>query len=214
MTADGPIVLFGGSFDPPTRAHVELPPLVAAALGASRLVYVPAAVSPHKTESPPTPAAHRLAMLRLALPDGAEIDTRELDREGPSFAIDTLESFRVDTDGSRQLRLLIGTDQAMAFHRWHRWRDILDVASPAVMVRGDDDVDHVLAAIESNQGAGSATRWREWIVNLPRMGQSSTDVRARVESGPLVDGDVHPLVAAYIKTHHLYRGCECGNVET
>ncbi|MCP4839467.1 MAG: nicotinate (nicotinamide) nucleotide adenylyltransferase [Planctomycetes bacterium] len=214
MTEHGPVVVFGGSFDPPTRAHVELPPLAAAALGASRLLYVPAAISPHKTETPPTPADHRVAMLRLVLPEGAEIDTRELDRGGPSFAIETLESIQSELGDSSDIRLLIGTDQAAVFHRWHRWQDILGVAAPAVMVRGDDGVEQLLTEIELQQGSGAANRWRAWILNLPRMTHSSTRVRAGIESDSLMDDDVHPSVAAYIEAHDLYRGCGCGDVDT
>ena len=66
LTPDGPVVLFGGSFDPPTLAHITLASLAAEALSASRLVYVLAAVSPHKLNQPPASDDDRLAMLRLA----------------------------------------------------------------------------------------------------------------------------------------------------
>ncbi len=199
LTADGAVLVFGGTFDPPTLAHVALPPLAAEAIGASRLLYVPAAISPHKTDTPPTSATHRIAMLRLALAevDGAEIDTRELDRGGVSRTIDTLESLRGEIDASIPLRLLIGTDQVRAFDRWYRWEDILRIAEPIVMVRGDDDASEVLAGIGS-----AAAQWNGRLLSLPRMDQSST--RARGTSGCMRD-DVPPPVADYIETHGLYR---------
>jgi nicotinate-nucleotide adenylyltransferase len=206
MTPGGPVVVFGGSFDPPTRAHAVLPPLAAAKLGASRLLYVPAAISPHKTQTPPTPAAERLAMLRIMLPQCAEVDTRELERGGPSFTVETLESLRSELCPSLALRLLIGTDQAAVFHRWHRWRDILKLAHPAVMCRGDEEVGPLLSSIDANQGAGASRRWRGWMLDLPRMEQSSTRVRTGVQSGTLSEEDLSPAVADYIRSHDLYRG--------
>lgn len=204
LSADGPVVIFGGSFDPPTRAHTTLPPLAAKSIGASRLVYVPAAVSPHKTDIPPTAADHRLAMLQLALDgcSGAEIDRREIDRGGVSRTIDTLEIFRREIDQSIEIRLLIGTDQMRAFDRWHRWQDILQVAAPLVMVRGDDDVDAVFAAISHRHGSKAATAWADRIVTLPRMNESST--RARASSASLRD-DVDPSVSQYITDNGLYQ---------
>lgn len=204
LTSSGPVVIFGGSFDPPTRAHTTLPPLAAESIGASRLVYVPAAMSPHKTDTPPTPAGHRLAMLHLALAacPVAEVDQREIDRGGVSRTIDTLELFRSEIDPSIDLRLLIGTDQMQAFDRWHRWQDILEVAPPLVMARGNDDVDALIGTISRVHGPEAATAWTDRIVTLPRMNQSST--RARASSAALRD-DVDPSVSQYITENGLYR---------
>lgn len=204
LTPGGPVVVFGGTFDPPTSAHVTLPPLAAQALSASRLIYVPASMSPHKADSPPTSPAHRLAMLRLILPSGAEIDTRELDRGGISFMIDTIRSMIADLGPHVDLRLLIGTDQMASFHRWQSADELMALAPPAVMVRGEDDVEGVLAAIEVRGGAEVAEAWRNRLLDLPHMGQSSTRARAHVQSGSSLEGDVPGAVAEYIASHHLY----------
>jgi len=205
---DGPIVLFGGSFDPPTLAHTQLPPIAAEILGASRLVYIPAAISPHKTDRPPTNASDRVAMLRLAIahcPE-AELDLRELDRPAPSYAIDTLTQWRTDVGPDVPIRLLIGTDQAHAFHRWHRWQDILALASPAVLVRSDDDVEDVLRDIAAGQGHDAISQWRSWMVNTPRMPQQSTLTRSLAKLGESLDQCVSHDVGTYIREHALYRG--------
>ena len=203
LTPGGPVLVFGGSFDPPTLAHSTLPPLAAESIGASRLVYVPAAVSPHKTDAPPTALEHRLAMLRLAVADidGVEIDTREIDRGGVSRTIDTLESLRSEIDAAIGMRLLIGTDQVRAFDRWYRWEDILCVAEPLVMIRGDDDAAELLAEIADIHGEDAAACWSARLLSLPRMDQSSTRVRA---SGTGFGDDVPDGVTAYIEAHDLY----------
>ena len=82
------LLLYGGSFDPPHRAHIELPLRIRRQLGAEAVAYIPAALSPLKSDRKPTPAHHRLAMLSLALAgrDDAVIFTDEIDRAGTGRA--------------------------------------------------------------------------------------------------------------------------------
>ena len=137
MSSTAPIVLFGGTFDPPTRAHAELAPQAAAAVEASLLVYVPAGISPHKLDTPPTDSAHRLSMLHLVVDgiDGAVIRDLEVHRDGPSYSIDTVRTLRSEFPEGTPLRLLIGDDQAIAFHAWRDWADLIELAEPLVLPR-------------------------------------------------------------------------------
>src|SRR5690606_34942815 len=105
------LIIFGGSFDPPHRGHVELPQLVRAKLHADTVVYVPVGIPPHKDHAL-TPAADRLAMLQLALQgvEHARIDTAEIDRAvsgRPTYTVDTLEALKRKLPGT-EMRLLIG----------------------------------------------------------------------------------------------------------
>jgi len=192
-------LVFGGSFDPPTLAHVLLPKLAMEHMGAERVRFVLAATSPHKIDSPPIVATHRLAMLKLVIADArwACIDTRELDRNGPSYMIETLESLHMESPTQR--RLLIGSDQATVFHRWHRWTDIIDFATPLVLMRDQDDIDTMLAYIEHHQGPGASEQWREWVLDLARRPDSSTHVREHRALDQVTDA-----VSTYIRQHELY----------
>ena len=144
-------------------------------------------------------------MLRLSVPEGAEIDTQELDREGVSYMIDTLESLRADISSRIAMRLLIGTDQAVAFHRWHRWQDILAIAQPVVMRRGSQDIELLLRDIDLAQGSGQGDQWRKWMLDLPQMSQSSTAARDQVAASSGASRDVLPSVAEYIAAKGLYQ---------
>ncbi len=144
---------------------------------------------------------HRPRSFLEQIADGAEIDTRELDRGGVSRTVDTLESLRREIEASVPIRLLIGTDQVSVFDQWHRWEDILQIAEPVVMVRGDDDVAPLLVSLSETQGGEWAAQWSDRLLTLPRMDQSST--RARSSTATL-RSEVPDSVADYIEANGLY----------
>lgn len=200
------VLVFGGTFDPPHAAHSALPPLAARRLECRRLIYVPAAINPLKTDLEPAPTAHRLAMLRLAVAGvpGAEISTIELDRPGPSYMVDTLEALRGDLGESAATFLLMGSDQALDFHRWKQWPRILELATPAVMVRPPLDDDSYRQALGRAYAADEAARWLGWTVDVPAMAVCATDVRRRLAAGERTEDLLLPAVREYIRAHRLY----------
>ena len=98
--SDGALGILGGTFDPVHHGHLRSAVEVREQLGLSEVRLVPAARPPHRDE-PSASAAHRLAMLELALSgtSGLRTDDRELRREGPSWMVDTLASFRAEAPG-------------------------------------------------------------------------------------------------------------------
>ena len=201
------VLIFGGTFDPPHRAHVELPQAAARELGCERIIYIPAAINPLKAspdQPSPTPAHHRLAMLRLAL-DGvpnAEISTIELDRAGPSYTIDTLRGLHATASSAF---LLIGADQALDFHRWKDWREILNLATPAMMLRPPWTRSTFQAALRERYDAEEASQWQTRALStLPIVDVSATEIRKRMAAGSTLNGLVDPRVEAYIRKNRLY----------
>lgn len=204
------VLIFGGTFDPPHRAHIELPQHAARELGCDRIIYIPAAINPLKITAggpPPTPAEHRLEMLRLALADVANVDisTIELERTGPSYTIDTLRELGADaTTGA--MHLLIGADQALDFHRWKDWREILKLATPAVMLRAPWTDATFAKALRQRYDADETRQWEERSLKcLPMVDVSATEIRRRITDGESTDGLIDPRVAAYVRDHGLYR---------
>lgn len=129
------IGVFGGSFDPPHAAHLALAKAAVEQLKLDGLRVIPTGDAWHKSR-PLSPAVDRLAMCELAfagLP-GVRVDDRELRRSGPSYTIDTLEALRAELPNC-ELFLLIGGDQWASFSSWHRWQDILELASLTVVER-------------------------------------------------------------------------------
>jgi nicotinate-nucleotide adenylyltransferase len=129
-----PLALFGGTFDPVHLGHLSVA-WEAAELLDAEVRLLPASIPPHR-QPPIASAAQRVAILRAALRDQSRLslDTRELDREGPSFTVDTLTGLRAE-QGARPLVLLIGADAFANLATWNRWRDLFDVAHIGVLSR-------------------------------------------------------------------------------
>jgi nicotinate-nucleotide adenylyltransferase len=209
------LVLFGGTFDPPHRAHTELGSRARdLAAPGTWLLFVPAARSPFK-EAPPTPDEHRVAMLRLAIAslDRAAIWTDELDRAAsgePSYFVDTARRARQSRTDARLL-FIIGSDQAAEFHRWREPREILSLASPIVVPRAPLTSAEDLAAALRATGAWTQdeiARWRAALVTTPVLTTGATEARSilrkRGPEDPLLESMLDPEVRDYIREHSLY----------
>ncbi len=134
MTAE-PLAILGGTFDPVHFAHLRCADEVREKLGLETAFLLPGGNPPHRMR-PQASNRQRLEMLQLAILDfpHLQIDRRELDREGPSYMIDTLQDLRKEFPG-RPVVLVIGQDAANHLHSWHRWQALFDLAHIVVMTR-------------------------------------------------------------------------------
>ena len=195
--------IFGGSFDPPHIAHIALAKHAIEQFDLAELRIIPTGDAWHKARTL-TPSPHRLAMTRLAFADvpQATVDAREIDRQGATYTVETLEELKAEQPEA-DLYLFIGADQANAFKTWHRWQDILSLAT-------------VVVANRPIEGQGSmASQWHNAVspdvqrLDMPSLNVSATEIRAHVAQGP------HPAAAMsawlpaavqhYIEKHSLYR---------
>lgn len=191
--------VFGGAFDPPHLGHVALARAAVDQWGLARLHIVPTGSPSHKVRTL-TPAPHRLAMCTLAFADVAQatVDAREIERGGPSYTVDTLESLR-DEYPDAQLFLLLGQDQAQTLHHWHRSADLDRLATIVVAQRPYSvDPEHAFDAVH----AGNCDLKS---LHMPAMAHSATDIRQRLAQRQSIETLVPPAVARYIAHHHLYQ---------
>ncbi|WP_426702476.1 nicotinate-nucleotide adenylyltransferase [Rhodanobacter sp. Col0626] len=132
--SSSPLAIFGGTFDPVHLGHLSVA-WEAAELLDAEVRLLPASIPPHR-DAPVASASQRVAILRAALQGQSRLtlDTRELDREGPSYTIDTLFELRAE-QGERPLVLLVGADAFAGLASWHRWRELFDVAHIGVLSR-------------------------------------------------------------------------------
>ena len=193
------IGVFGGTFDPVHNGHLIPVEAAATRFELRHVYYVPARLSPHKNQ-PPTDARHRTAMLALALqghPDWS-IDLEELDREPPSYTVDTLASIQARHPGD-ELWLLMGTDILAGFARWRRPEEILKIARIAAFHRepfvGDRLVVPPVAELSD----------RLSIFDAGSVRISATELRNDLAAGKSLGGRVPGPVAEYVTKQGLYK---------
>ena len=189
------IGLFGGSFDPPHRAHVELARRARDELRLDEVRWVPAGRPWQKSRALSAPE-HRAAMVRLALAGEARcvLDCCELTREGPSYTLDTVIQSQAATPQA-QWFLIIGADQYATLHTWRDWADLLARVTLVVANRPGP-----MPPVDVG-----VLRHPHCAVALPMLDISSTEIRRRVAAGLAIDGLVAPEVARYIDRHSLYK---------
>jgi nicotinate-nucleotide adenylyltransferase len=196
------IGLMGGTFDPIHIAHLVVAQEAAWAAHLDEVRFIPARQPPHKGGEPVTEAHHRLAMTKAAIAGNPlfSVSTIEIDREGPSFTVDTLRELQ---EPGIQLLFIMGLDSLAELLTWHDPSGIVALAELVAVYRrvGQDPhvVQHQLEAVLP------AARDRVHIVLIPALDVSSTEVRARVAAGQPIRYLVPDHVVDYIQTNGLYR---------
>ena len=193
MTTPQRIGIYGGTFDPVHTGHLILARDAVELLGLARMVFVPAAISPHKLgRAPGASGVERLAMLRAAVADepAFEVDALELDRPGPSYTFDTVTTLRARWPDA-QLHYLIGADNVPELSTWHRADELRALARFVVFHRRASD-----GIVPGAEGLPTLGR----VVDL-----SSTEIRNRVASGRSIRYLVPESVRELIEARGLYR---------
>ena len=193
------IGVFGGAFDPPHRGHMALAQTALQQLQLDVLHAIPTGQAWHKARDL-TPSEHRLEMTRLAFAGEprVQVDTREIERSGPSYTVDTLSELQAAYPQA-QLYLLVGEDQAQVLPTWHRWRDLARLAIICVAARAD----HTGATGQFDALKSLLPDLR--ILKMPPLAISATDIRRRLAHHENVLPLVFEPVARYIAHHHLYQ---------
>jgi nicotinate-nucleotide adenylyltransferase len=136
------IGIYGGTFDPIHRGHIDIAKAVKAELGLDSLVFVVAADPPHKDIAGRTPADTRLKMVELALEneEGLSVSDIEIQRGGVSYTVDTLEYFK-GLHPEAELFFVLGADMLSSFSNWYKPDRILELAALAAVQRSGQSAD-------------------------------------------------------------------------
>jgi nicotinate-nucleotide adenylyltransferase len=203
----GGLCLFGGAFNPPHRTHRRIAEAAIAQLSPERLIVLPCGDHPFKGDRRLAAAEHRLRMCELnfaGLPR-VEVSRLELDRQGPSWTIDTIRHFRSEIGLEHPLYLLVGSDNLGQLDAWRDHHSILELADVVVFPRAGYPVDE-----RALEGTDVRRKHKDEILSraldTPADAVSSTAIRARIAQGlGPGDTDLWPDVAAYVREHGLYR---------
>jgi len=214
--------ILGGTFDPPHRGHVALAQLCIDHLDLDELVWIPTGHSWQKGDHV-TSAADRLAMTELAAatldPGRAKVrvSRMEVDREGPSYTIDTVRQLRSEYGPDTSVAWLMGADQLLRLHTWHGWETLFEHVHLCIATRPGFDLEAldgpVLDAMHQRLAdthlIQCSPSGHMWIDQTLAVDLSSTGLRERLAGGPITDDqadDQLPAgVAHYIARHGLYQ---------
>jgi nicotinate-nucleotide adenylyltransferase len=201
------IILFGGSFDPIHNGHLIVARCAIEHIGADELVLIPARCSPHKKVFPEAIAIDRLKMIELAIAGEKvmRVSDCEINREPPSYTIDTVHYFRKEYGNKAQLYWLVGVDMLKDLPRWYRIDELLDECNLCLMMR--PGVKRLkLDEFVKDFGQERVRKLEQNTIPNPLIDVSSTEIRRRVGMGEDISQMVHLAVMAYIMEHHLYAG--------
>ena len=192
------IGLFGGAFNPPHLGHLVCAQEAHAQLELDVVVWVPVGQAPHR-EIPQDPGAEvrfQMCDYATAADERFGLSRIEIDRDGPSYTVDTLQALR-ERSPDDELVLILGGDQAAAIPTvWHEPDEVLRLATVAVAERVGADRDRVEDAL--------ANKAEVLFFDMPRIDVSSTMVRERAASGRPIRYLVPDKVANFIGAQSLY----------
>ena len=202
----GSLGIFGGTFDPIHVAHLAVAQEAAESAGLERVVFVPAGEPPHKPGLVISAAAHRLAMVELAVAGNPRfsVDRREIDRGGPSYTVDTLDALSAEAVAAGRrpdLRLILSAEAFLDLMTWREPRRVVELARLVVAPRdgypaaGPDFLARHLPDLAD----------RATFLDAPRLRLSASELRRRAAAGRSLRYLVPDAVAAYIGDHGLYR---------
>ncbi|MDH3221692.1 MAG: nicotinate-nucleotide adenylyltransferase [Gammaproteobacteria bacterium] len=201
------IGILGGTFDPIHNGHLHLATEALSRLELEQVQLMPCALPVHR-DQPHATAQQRCAMIELALSGqaGLVLNTLEIERDGPSYMIDSLRE--IHARGDVKIALLLGTDAFNGFAGWKHPRQILELAHLVVCIRPGAEPDRGLypdRRVASPRELSRLTAGAILLLEIGAIDCSSSEVRAALEGGDIPRRCLPPAVADYIETHHLYR---------
>ncbi len=204
--AEKRIGIMGGSFDPVHIGHLIIAQDAVERLNLSEVIFIPAAIPPHKQHLQQVDAIHRLNMLRLAVESNRKFSVSDIEvrRGGISYTVDTLNALRASRQDEK-LFLIIGSDTLVDLHTWYRTDLLLEMCEIATFVRlGEDSIERIAGKI--NLPTGQRRRLLQNVIEAHRIEVSSTEIRTRLSQEVGIRYLVPPTVEAYIEKHSLYKG--------
>lgn len=196
------IGVLGGSFDPIHLGHLIIAEEVRVRLGLTRVLFVPAQISPLKLARPLSPAEDRVRMLELAIASNPyfRVSRVDLERPGPSYSVDTLTELRAQIDEQTQIFFIIGADAVAELPTWRDPRTILELSQVVGVLRpGFEGFDP--ATLEPLVPGASR---KILMLDVPEIGISASAIRARISLGLSIRYLVPESVERYIYEHGLY----------
>lgn len=190
------IGLFGGTFNPIHNAHLKVAQTALEEFGMEKIIFIPSKMPPHKNDSNIPKPKIRYEMVKLAIQDNPnfEISSIELDREGPSYTIDTIEKMEEKYDG---LAFIVGADNLIKIRTWKEPEKLLS-SCPFLVAprRGYTEEDFKDSYFQDKEIE---------FLNMEEIKISSTEIRKAYKKGLPIDNFVPNKVKRYIEEKRIYK---------
>ena len=195
--------IFGGAFNPIHNGHLNLAKKYLEVLNLDRIIFIPTALPPHKTDRFLVSKEDRFNMLELAISDCEEFEISDIEfqRQGKSYTYDTLCLLR-EKYPNDDFYLIIGADQFLTFNLWYRYRDILDIASICTAARENGNQREKI--IDFSNKLDGLDKNRFHLLNSDAVEVSSSQVREKIKKGEDVSSLIPEKVYNYIVEKGLY----------
>lgn len=204
------IGIYGGTFNPVHYGHLRTALEVSEIFPLSELRLLPCAQPVHRAE-PEVSALARLQMLQLAISAYPQFicDTRELERIGPSYMVDTLASVREELVADEPLLLFIGTDAFNSLTSWHRWQSLFDFAHIVVITRPHFKQIPLIdfyknKQVDDRRSLKSCSSGKIYFQSVTQLDISATYIRQMIAEKKSASFLLPEVVIEYIQANHLY----------
>jgi nicotinate-nucleotide adenylyltransferase len=190
--------VLGGTFDPIHHGHIAVANAAADALSLDEVIFVPAGQPWQKQVANVSDAQDRYLMTVLATAHDLRftVSRVDIDRAGPTYAVDTLADLQRENPGD-ELFFIAGADAIAGISSWHESERLKSLATFIAVTRTGHDI----GSTSSEPVRGAVV-----VVEMPAVNVSGTHIRARVARGDALAGLVHPAVESYIARRKLYTG--------
>lgn len=211
------IGILGGTFDPVHHGHLAAARAVSSQLGLDAVLFMPAAVPPHKSNSRIASFHQRTAMLEMAVEAEPDFFVCRIERErgGPSYTIDTLIHLHQQLPAAN-FYFIIGSDVFSEIYTWKDYRklpgqtNLVVLNRPGVAASNSEIMTAYFSAFAFDPGAkawqAEGCSGKIYCLRMPPINISSSELRQHISSEPSARADVPAAVADYIKAQGLYQG--------
>lgn len=197
------IGILGGTFDPVHVGHLSIAEEARVRLKLSRVLFVPAGQPWLKADEAIASPSHRVEMVKRAIAGNPyfELLTTEVDRPGPSYAVDTVAILQQQLGAEASFFFLLGWDSLAELPRWKEPGRLVQMCRLVAIPRPDFSPPNLEALESSILGVTQSVV----LLDMPLVDVSSSGIRKRVAQGLSIQGLVSGDVEEYIQEQQLYR---------
>jgi nicotinate-nucleotide adenylyltransferase len=197
------IAVLGGTFDPIHLGHLAVAAEACSLLNLSQLIFMPAGRPYFKNLENISAAKHRLNMLKLAIAGQPhfQISLIEIEREGPSYAVDSMARIKGGLKPEDELYFIMGWDSLLSLPQWYEASRLIEICRIVAAPRPGYPLPDVSQIEKDLPGLAQ----RCIVMERPLIDISSTAIRQKVAAGLPIDDVVPPAVAEYISKEGLYK---------